>query len=148
MMSLRTVALVLAALAASPAHAGPLQTAPVECTSGAAAYVAEGVVEAVRETTLAVEVQGRITDIRVRAGARAGAAARGPREAHRRAASRDGRRAGGRDARHVCARAPRERRHAGAAQRARARRGASHRTRCGLRRRRCGPRDTASGAAR
>src|SRR3569623_2035483 len=70
MMSLRTVALVLAALAASPAHAGPLQTAPVERTSGAAAYVAEGVVEAVRETTLAVEVQGRITDIRVQAGDR------------------------------------------------------------------------------
>src|SRR3569623_76924 len=60
MMSLRTVALVLAALAASPAHAGPLQTAPVARTSGAAAYVAEGVVEAVRETTLAVEVHGRI----------------------------------------------------------------------------------------
>src|SRR3569623_898706 len=70
MMSLRTVALVLAALAASPAHAGPLQTAPGERTSGAAAYVAEGVVEAVRETTLAVEVQGRITDIRVQAGDR------------------------------------------------------------------------------
>src|SRR3569623_551980 len=70
MMSLRTVALVLAALAASPAHAGPLQTAPVERTSGAEAYVAEGVVEAVRETTLAVEVQGRITDIRVQAGDR------------------------------------------------------------------------------
>src|SRR3569832_1747719 len=70
MMSLRTVALVLAALAASPAHAGALQTAPVERTSGAAAYVAEGVVEAVRETTLAVEVQGRIAGIRVQAGDR------------------------------------------------------------------------------
>jgi len=70
MMSLRTVALALAALASSQAHAGPLQTAPVERTTGAAAYVAEGVVEALRETALAVEVQGRITDIRVQAGDR------------------------------------------------------------------------------
>src|SRR3569833_2916928 len=70
MMSLRTVALALAALASSQAHAGPLQTAPVERTTGAAAYVAEGVVEALRETALAVEVQGRITAIRVQAGAR------------------------------------------------------------------------------
>src|SRR3569833_4015376 len=68
MMSLRTVALALAALAASQAHAGALQTAPVERTTGATAYVAEGVVEAVRETTLAVEVQGRIAGIRVQAG--------------------------------------------------------------------------------
>src|SRR3569832_138159 len=70
MMSLRTVALALAAPASSQAHAGPLQTAPVERTTGAAAYVAEGVVEALRETALAVEVQGRINDIRVQAGAR------------------------------------------------------------------------------
>src|SRR3569832_1637543 len=70
MMSLRTVALALAAPASSQAHAGPLQTAPVERTTGAAAYVAEGVVEALRETALAVEVQGRITDIRVQAGDR------------------------------------------------------------------------------
>src|SRR3569832_1681359 len=68
MMSLRTVALALAALVASQAHAGALQTAPVERTTGATAYVAEGVVEAVRETTLAVEVQGRIAGIRVQAG--------------------------------------------------------------------------------
>src|SRR3569832_2443517 len=65
MMSLRTVALALAALASSQAHAGPLQTAPVARTTGAAAYVAEGVVEALRETALAVEVHGRLTDIRV-----------------------------------------------------------------------------------
>src|SRR3569833_468953 len=68
MMSLRTVALALAALVASQAHAGALQTAPVERTPGAPAYVAEGGVEAVRETTLAVEVQGRIAGIRVQAG--------------------------------------------------------------------------------
>src|SRR3569623_1539082 len=68
MMSLRTVELALAALVASQAHAGALQPAPVERTRGATAYVADGVVEAVRETTLAVEVQGRIAGIRVQAG--------------------------------------------------------------------------------
>lgn len=68
MMSLRMIALGLAVLAGVQAHAAGLTTAPVERTAGADEYVAEGVVEAVRETALAVEVQGRITELRVQAG--------------------------------------------------------------------------------
>src|SRR3569832_2460926 len=70
MMSLRTVALALVVFVFSLVFVGFLLFVPVERTTGAAAYVAEGAVEALRETALAVEVQGRITDIRVQAGDR------------------------------------------------------------------------------
>lgn len=68
MKSLQIIVLSLALLAAVPVYAAGLSTAPVERTAASNEYLAEGGVEAVRETALAVEVQGRITELRVKAG--------------------------------------------------------------------------------
>lgn len=48
--------------------AGPLETAPVEFRDVARTYPAEGVVEAVRQSTVAAQTQGRIVELKVDVG--------------------------------------------------------------------------------
>jgi RND family efflux transporter MFP subunit len=55
---------------ASWAQAAPLAVAPVQTQAGGARYAAEAVVEAVRESQMAAQVMGRITDVLVHAGER------------------------------------------------------------------------------
>ncbi|MCU0803854.1 MAG: efflux RND transporter periplasmic adaptor subunit [Burkholderiales bacterium] len=55
---------VSAALAAAP----PLATAPVELRDVDAAYAADGVVEAVRQATVAAQLQGRVIELHANAG--------------------------------------------------------------------------------
>jgi len=50
------------------AHAAPLATVTVAPTAASPVYVAEGLVEAVRQTALAAQVPARIVEMRVRAG--------------------------------------------------------------------------------
>jgi RND family efflux transporter MFP subunit len=74
-MSIRTT-LAASALAALATAAGiavaatPLETAPVEFRDVARTYPAEGVVEAVRQSTVAAQTQGRIVELRVDVGDR------------------------------------------------------------------------------
>jgi multidrug efflux system membrane fusion protein len=70
-MLIGTIALAFAAVlsqAALPAVAGELATAPVEAAGGSDVYAADGMLEAVRQTVIAAQVPGRITDLRVKAG--------------------------------------------------------------------------------
>jgi RND family efflux transporter MFP subunit len=55
-------------LASAPALAQPLATITVAPTADSAVYVAEGVAEAVRQSVIAAQVPGRVTEVRVRAG--------------------------------------------------------------------------------
>ncbi len=50
------------------AAAAELATAAVEAAGGSGVYAADGVLEAVRQTAIAAQVPGRITDLRVKAG--------------------------------------------------------------------------------
>lgn len=73
MKLLKMMALALALAAAlgqgpSLAAAADLETAVVETAGGSDVYAADGVLEAVRQTTIAAQVAGRITDLRARAG--------------------------------------------------------------------------------
>ncbi|MCC6194846.1 MAG: efflux RND transporter periplasmic adaptor subunit [Burkholderiales bacterium] len=52
----------------TPALGAPLATYTVAPSAGSAVYVAEGVVESVRQSAIAAQVPARITDVRVRAG--------------------------------------------------------------------------------
>jgi membrane fusion protein, multidrug efflux system len=52
----------------APAAAAPLQTVNVAATVADQTYRAEGVVEAVRQSTIAAQVPARITEVHVRAG--------------------------------------------------------------------------------
>jgi membrane fusion protein, multidrug efflux system len=52
------------------AAAGPLETAPVEFRDVTRTYPAEGVVEAVRQSTVAAQTQGRIVELKVDVGDR------------------------------------------------------------------------------
>ena len=58
----------LLALLPAPAGAAPLQTVTVAATAADQTYRAEGVVEAVRQSTVAAQVPARITEMHVRAG--------------------------------------------------------------------------------
>lgn len=58
----------LAACVALAAHAAPLATVTVAPSAASPVYVAEGRVEAVRQTTMAAQVPARIVEMRVRAG--------------------------------------------------------------------------------
>lgn len=55
-------------LCAAPAWAAGLAVAPVQTTAAGERYAAEGVVEAVRESRMAAQVAGRITEVAVKAG--------------------------------------------------------------------------------
>lgn len=63
---------IIAAVAAcamfAVAHAAPLVTAPVTASAVTPEYVADGVVEAVRQSAIAAQVPARIVEMRVRAG--------------------------------------------------------------------------------
>lgn len=72
-MFARVLVPVVMLVAAAAAHAAALETAPVERLDGGAGYTAEGAVEAVRETVLAAQLPGRITDLYVEAGDRVAA---------------------------------------------------------------------------
>jgi membrane fusion protein, multidrug efflux system len=61
------VALLLGATVA-PVAAAALETVPVASAQAARTYTAEGVVEAVRQSTIAAQVPARIVEVRVRAG--------------------------------------------------------------------------------
>lgn len=62
-------AVLLGALAALPAAAADaIPTALVERNGGGAAYVADGTVEAVRQTVIAAQVPGRVTALAVKTG--------------------------------------------------------------------------------
>jgi membrane fusion protein, multidrug efflux system len=64
-----TIALAAALLQGpSSAAAADLATAPVEAAGGSDFYAADGMLEAVRQTAIAAQVSGRITDLRVKAG--------------------------------------------------------------------------------
>ena len=66
---LRTLALAAALLQVAPlAAAADLATAPVEAAPGSGMYAADGMLEAVRQTAIAAQVSGRITDLRVKVG--------------------------------------------------------------------------------
>ena len=54
--------------AASVAPAAEIETTVVRPAAAADIYVADGVVEAVRQTVIAAQVPGRITELRVKAG--------------------------------------------------------------------------------
>ncbi len=62
--------LALAALLAHSvwAAAAELETAPVQAAGASDVYAADGVLEAVRQSVIAAQVAGRITDLRVKAG--------------------------------------------------------------------------------
>ncbi len=61
------IALLLGA-ALAPAAAAPLATVTVAPANAARTYTAEGVVEAVRQSTIAAQVPARIVEVHVRAG--------------------------------------------------------------------------------
>ena len=61
-------AAVLAGTLALPSGAAPLATVAVAPAAGDRTYAAEGVVEAVRQSTVAAQVPARILEVRVRAG--------------------------------------------------------------------------------
>lgn len=65
--TLRTAALLLGVLAL-PVAAATLETAPVKLLTAGGMYTAEGVVEAVKTTQVAAEMQGNITVLAVKAG--------------------------------------------------------------------------------
>lgn len=71
-MSIRTTlaAAALATAAGVAVAAAPLETAPVEFRDVTRSYPAEGVVEAVRQSTVAAQTQGRIVELRVDVGDR------------------------------------------------------------------------------
>ncbi len=62
-----TAALVLAAVTSS-VLAGPLATEVIKPENGSRQYTAEGVVEAVRSSTISAELSGRVTALMVKAG--------------------------------------------------------------------------------
>ena len=62
------VAALLACAALLPAHAASLATVTATASDVAPEYVAEGVVEAVRQSAIAAQVPSRIVEMRVRAG--------------------------------------------------------------------------------
>jgi RND family efflux transporter MFP subunit len=67
----RTISFLLilaASLAAASLAADELPTAPVERNGGAAYYIADGHVEAIRQSAVASQVPGRITTVAVKAG--------------------------------------------------------------------------------
>ena len=67
--TLKTGSLVtLLLIAASYTWAGPLATETIKPGSGGEAYAAEGVVEAVRSSTIGAELAGRVTALLVKAG--------------------------------------------------------------------------------
>ncbi len=67
-MKAAAVFLIGGILGASPAAAAKLATYPVIVQSEAASFVATGTVQADRQGTLASQVSGRITEVRVRSG--------------------------------------------------------------------------------
>jgi len=74
-MSIRTTfaaaaAAALATAAGIAVAAAPLETAPVEFRDVTRSYPAEGVVEAVRQSTVAAQTQGRIVELKVDVGDR------------------------------------------------------------------------------
>jgi multidrug efflux system membrane fusion protein len=68
-----TLIFVIWTLATRAALAAGLETEPAAVRSGSGSYVAEAVIEAVRQSTLAAQVAGRITELAVRAGDRVAA---------------------------------------------------------------------------
>lgn len=64
----RAVAALVITACAIPGSAADLQTHTVSSTTVPGAYLAEGAIEAVRQSTVAAQVSGRITDLAVRAG--------------------------------------------------------------------------------
>lgn len=66
--TVRAVAALAITACAIPGSAADLQTHTVSSTTVPGAYLAEGAIEAVRQSTVAAQVSGRITDLAVRAG--------------------------------------------------------------------------------
>ena len=64
----RIVGFLLLATASFAALAAPLITETIKSASGSNQYVAEGVVEAVRSSTIGAELSGRVTALMVKAG--------------------------------------------------------------------------------
>jgi RND family efflux transporter MFP subunit len=65
---MRPVAVIAAILLATSAAAAELKTAPVELREVELTYSAEAVIEAVRQSTVAAQIQGRIVDVRFDVG--------------------------------------------------------------------------------
>lgn len=65
---MRPVAVIAAVLLAMSAAAAELKTAPVELREVELTYSAEAVIEAVRQSTVAAQIQGRIVDVRFDVG--------------------------------------------------------------------------------
>lgn len=63
-----SASVLLLSLAALPVRAAPLATAEVSVANAVDVLVADGVVEAVRQSDIAAQVPGRITALRVKAG--------------------------------------------------------------------------------
>jgi RND family efflux transporter MFP subunit len=68
--SIRRLGLALALAVAAPAHAQGLQTVQVEYRDVDSVYSTEALVEAVRQSTIAAQVMGRVVELRVDAGDR------------------------------------------------------------------------------
>lgn len=66
--NLLAAATVVLAIAAPNAGAGDIETVTVTAGGGENQYIADGVVEAVRQSTIAAQVVGRITELGVKAG--------------------------------------------------------------------------------
>jgi len=67
-MKVSTAIVAALALLQGLAFAAGIETAPVQAAGASDVYVSDGVLEAVRQTVIAAQVPGRITDLRVKAG--------------------------------------------------------------------------------